>query len=180
VRVRLPPGARFVVGESRPLRSARTGWFACPRPGSSESEPVRDRASLLTTARVTPWRLSRPLSSEDEPAGRLASVGNRVGAERRCGSGPSSSAISRLFTSGGRAVVESEPARVAGVVSKTNERASVTVRVRRSPPWEGAPPARQRALNTRGGLRGHGDRHLHLPLNGHGPSGRRGRSDKAV
>ena len=41
---------------------------------------------------------------EGEPAGRLAPAGNRVGAQRRCGSGPSSSAISGLFTPGRRAV----------------------------------------------------------------------------
>ena len=32
-----------------------------------ESEPIRDRASLLTSARLRPWRSSRPLSAvEDE------------------------------------------------------------------------------------------------------------------
>ncbi len=43
-----------------------------------ESEPDRGRASLLTTARVTPWCSSHPFSSEDEPARRLAPAGNRA------------------------------------------------------------------------------------------------------
>jgi hypothetical protein len=46
-----------------------------------ESEPVRDRASLLTTARVTPWCSSHPFSSEDEPVRRLAPAGNRAGVQ---------------------------------------------------------------------------------------------------
>jgi len=43
-----------------------------------ESEPDRGRASLLTTARLAPWCSSHPLSSEDEPARRLAPAGNRA------------------------------------------------------------------------------------------------------
>jgi hypothetical protein len=59
--------------------------------------------------------------------------------------------------------LESEPARAAGAAPKADERASVTVRVRRSPHMEGAPPARQRALKARAGSH-LGDRHFHLPL----------------
>ena len=43
-----------------------------------ESEPDRDRASLLTTARLAPWCSSHPFSSEDEPVRRLAPAGNRA------------------------------------------------------------------------------------------------------
>jgi hypothetical protein len=58
--------------------------------------------------------------------------------------------------------LEGEPARAAGGVSKAPGRA----RCGSSPPpssMEGAPPARQRALNARAGSLP-GDRHFHLPL----------------
>jgi hypothetical protein len=62
-----------------------------------------------------------------------------------------SSAISRLFTPGGRADLGSEPARAAGSVSNAGGRAKRWDSSSPLSALEGAPSARQRALKTRGG-----------------------------
>ena len=121
-----------------------------------ESEPVRGRASLLTTARVTPWRSSRPLSSEDDIDRCRSPAGNRAGVKTLAFESPVFLHLAPVHTGRESSFVESEPARVAGAAPKADERASVTVRVRRSPLLEDAPPARQRALNTRGGRKAAG------------------------
>jgi hypothetical protein len=77
-RVRISGGARPLAGESRPIRSARTGRFACPRPEAAwKVNRPGCRAPLLADARVTPWLSSSPPSSEDEPARWSAPAGNR-------------------------------------------------------------------------------------------------------
>ena len=65
------------IGRGAGLRNLAIG-VRVPGTVLRESEPIRDRASLLTTARLTPWCSSHPLSSEDEPARRLAPAGNRA------------------------------------------------------------------------------------------------------
>lgn len=71
-----------------------------PRRGTKESEPIRDRASLLTSARLRPWASIAPLSAtEGEVTRRWPPAGNRVGRETVWGSRPPPSAE------------ESEPAR---------------------------------------------------------------------
>ena len=81
-------GRRFEAGQPLACRPSPIGRGAGLRnlaigvrvPGTvlRESEPIRDRASLLTTARLTPWCSSHPLSSEDEPARWSAPAGNRA------------------------------------------------------------------------------------------------------
>jgi hypothetical protein len=72
-----------------------------------EGEPARAPGSVASgcAGDTVPFESVAFCLMEDEPAGRLAPVENRVGAQRRCGSGPSSSAIGRE-----RADMESEPA----------------------------------------------------------------------
>ena len=65
------------IGRGAGLRNLAIG-VRVPGTVLRESEPIRDRASLLTTARLTPWCSSHPLSSEAEPARRLAPAGNRA------------------------------------------------------------------------------------------------------
>jgi hypothetical protein len=67
---------------------------------------------LLADARVTPCRSSRPPSSEDEPATRLAPAGNRVAADYR------EIRILRPLPPS----AESEPARDAGAAPKADGR----------------------------------------------------------
>ena len=56
-----------------------------------ESEPIRDRASLLTSARLRPWRSSRPLSAVEDEAARVRSPsGKRVAPCEWVSSTPSS------------------------------------------------------------------------------------------
>jgi hypothetical protein len=58
-------------------RKGREG--ASPSRRTTEGEPARGRASLLTSARVTPWASIAPLSAlEDEPGGYPAPAGNRA------------------------------------------------------------------------------------------------------
>jgi hypothetical protein len=104
-----------------------------------------------------PGGRARPLSDARETASfdycafrswklKPSGSGHRLESEwarERWDSSSLASAISRPFASGGRADLESEPAGAPGVVSKTNERASVTVRVRRSPRMDGKPAGRQ-------------------------------------
>jgi hypothetical protein len=137
------------IGRGAGLRNLAVG-VRVPGTVLTESEPARGRASPLTTARFTPWCSSHPLSSEDEPARRLAPAGNRAAAGTSWASTAPSSAISRPFASGGRADMESEPIRDRDRF----EGGSAFARCGSSPPLsskEGAPPARQRVLNTRAG-----------------------------
>jgi hypothetical protein len=61
-------------------RKGREG--ASPSRRTEESEPIRDRASLLTSARLRLWRSCLPLSAtENEPVRARAPVGSRLGGQ---------------------------------------------------------------------------------------------------
>ena len=77
VRIRSVTRRPSPIGRGAGLRNLAVG-VRVPGTVLMESEPVRDRASLLTTARLAPWCSSHPFSSEDEPVRRLAPAGNRA------------------------------------------------------------------------------------------------------
>ncbi len=96
-----------------------------------ESEPARGRASLLTSARLRPWRSSRPLSAvEDEAARVRSSSGKRVAPCEWVSSTPSSAMEDET-------VVEAVPD------SKSGERVTAGGRVLRLPPMDGEAAGRQ-------------------------------------
>ena len=110
-----------------------------------ESEPIRDRASLLTSARLRPWRSNRPLSAVEDEAARVRSPsGMRVAPCEWVSITPSSA-------------MEDETVMEAVPDSKSGERVTVGVRVLRLPLAttqlvEGACLIRRyRAVRSRGG-----------------------------
>ena len=116
------------------------------------------------------WRMNQPGGWPRPETGR------RVTPWASCAP---SSAISGLFTPGRRAALESEPARErAPFRRRIGVRAlgivSSALRSGRCAAGAAAGPEPSRRESPCG------DRHLHLPLNGRDPAGRRGRSDKAV
>jgi hypothetical protein len=117
---------------------------------------ARRKRRQFRVLRLPPWRMNRSghrLRLESvwapEGAGHRALRPPRAGAKRP---GRFKSVVSARGSHprAGKQALESEPARVAGAVSNAAGRS----RCGSSPPLsslEGAPPARQRALNTRGG-----------------------------
>ena len=77
VRIRSVTRRPSPIGRGAGLRNLAVG-VRVPGTVPMESEPDRDRASLLTTARLAPWCSSHPFSSEDEPVRRLAPAGKRA------------------------------------------------------------------------------------------------------
>jgi hypothetical protein len=100
-----------------------------------ESEPDRGRASLLTTARVTPWCSSHPLSSEDDAARWRSPPGKRAGVKALVFESPVFLHLRPVPTGPG------EPWRVnpPGLRAPFRKRVVANrrgIRVLRSPPWK--------------------------------------------
>lgn len=166
-RVRISGGARSEAGRSRPIGSARARRFACPRPPLHwRVNRSGNRASLLTSARVTPWDSSSPLSAPvgDEITRGWSPSGKRVGVGVPCGSCPPSSAIgeaTRLVTGPAPKAVELRPCEFDSRPLRFWKRKQTGDCTR----FE---PGRASALSVR---------FAPLPLTGNDPAGRRGLSD---
>jgi hypothetical protein len=164
-------GSRIVTGQPLTCPSRPIGRVAWPRPRRFRVRipgwaPWRvnqsgNWASLLTSARVTPWDSSSPLSAwEDEAARARSPSGKRVGVREG-----SVDRVHRLpLWRVNRAGVPAPPRKRMGA------RKCAGAQDLRSPLLEGAPPARQRALKTRAGVNAPGRSTL-PPSAGHDPAG---------